>query len=89
VKNAGKHVTSHVDVIDQIIWNNNNIVVDNRFSKNTCFVRKIDKIGDLQARANFLKARRYWQQFYPQLNILSSYGLCRDAIPIEWRLIIK
>jgi len=54
---------SYEDVIDQIIWNNKNIVVDKqlyRFSKNICFVTELLKLGTcFLTWANFFKVQRY------------------------------
>ena len=54
------NVVSYEDVIDQIIWNNKNTVVDNRFSKSICFVRELLKLGTcFLTLANFFKVQRY------------------------------
>lgn len=38
------NVVSYENVIDQIIWKNTNIVVDNRFPRNIYFLRELLKL---------------------------------------------
>ena len=54
-------VVSYEHVIDQIIWNNKNIVVDKQsLSKSICFVRELLKLGTcFLTLENFFKVRRY------------------------------
>ena len=55
------NVVSYEDVIDQIIWNNKNIVVDKQslFEKHF-FFRELLKLGTcFLTLANFFKVRRY------------------------------
>ena len=65
-------IVSYEDVIDQIIWNNKNIVVDKKslFEKHL-FCQGIVKIGDLlSTTGKFLQ--RIDSKFIPQPNILSQ-----------------
>ena len=84
------NVVSYEDVIDQIIWNNKNIVVDKQslFEKHL-FCQGIVKIGDLLSNmGKFLQSSKVLTANLSPTQYFKLIGVV-DAIPIAWRLIIK
>jgi len=84
------NVVSYEDVIDQIIWNNKNIVVDKQslFEKHL-FCQGTVKIGDLLSNmGNFLQSSKVLAANLSPTQYFELIGVV-DAIPIAWRLIIK
>ena len=84
------NVVSYEDVIDQIIWNNKNIVVDKQslFEKHL-FCQGIVKIGDLLSNTGkFLQSSKVLRANLSPTQYFKLIGVV-DAIPIAWRLIIK
>ena len=84
------NVVSYEDVIDQIIWNNKNIVVDKQslFEKHL-FCQGIVKIGDLLSNmGKFLQNSKVLTANLSPIQYFQLLGVV-DAIPIAWRLIIK
>ena len=84
------NVVSYEDVIDQIIWNNKDIVVDKQslFEKHL-FCQGIVKIGDLLSNTGkFLQSSKVLRANLSPTQYFKLIGVV-DAIPIAWRLIIK
>ena len=78
------NVFSYEDVINQIIWNNKNIVVDKQsLFKKHLFCQEIVKIGDLLLQSSkVLSANLSPTQYFKLIGVV-------DAIPIAWRQIIN
>ena len=84
------NVISYEDVINQIIWNNKNIVVDKQslFEKHL-FCQGIVKIGYLLFNTGkFLQSWKVLTANSSPTQYFKPIGVV-DAIPIAWRLIIK
>ena len=84
------NVFSYEDVIDQIIWNNKNIVVDKQslFEKHL-FCQEIIQIGDLLSdMGKFLESSKVLTANLSPTQYFKLIGVV-DVIPIAWRLIIK
>ena len=84
------NVVSYEDVMDQIIWNNKNIVLDKQslFAKHL-FCQGIVKIGDLLSNTGkFLQSSKVLTANLSPTQYFKLIGVV-DAIPIAWRVIIK
>jgi len=83
-------VATYEDVVDQIIWNNRNIVIHGKslFEKHL-FTKGIVKIGDLLSdTGKFLESPKVLEANLSPIQYFKLIGIV-DAIPKEWRLIIK
>ena len=88
--NNSSVVVWYENVIDQIIWNNKNVVLDKQslFEKHL-FCQGIVKIGDLLSNmGKFLQSSKVLTANLSPAQCFKLIGVV-DAIPIAWRRIIK
>ena len=80
------NVVSYEDVIDQIIWNNRNIVIEKQsLFENILFCQGIVKIGDLLSNTGkFLQSSKVLTANLSPAQYFKLIGVV-DAIPIAWR----
>ena len=84
------NVVSYDDVVNQTIWNNKHILIE----KKSCFIKhlidhRIVKIGDLISNTGrFLESEKILHLQLSPIHYFKLMGII-NAIPNEWRLIIK
>ena len=84
------NVVSYDDVVNQTIWNNKHILIE----KKSCFIKHlidhgIVKIGDLISNTGrFLESEKILHLQLSPIHYFKLMGII-NAIPNEWRLIIK
>ena len=84
------NVVSYDDVVNQTIWNNKHIPIE----KKSCFIKHlidhgIVKIGDLISNTDrFLESEKILHLQLSPIHYFELMGII-NAIPNEWRLIIK
>ena len=83
-------INSHADVINQIIWNNKNIIIQNRsIFHEFLFSPGVVKIGDLVSETgNFFQSLKILQANLSPTQRFKLMSIV-DAIPLDWRLLIK
>ena len=87
---SAKSVVSYDDVVNQTIWNNKFILIENK----SCYVKHlavhgIVKIGDLISDSGrFLESEKLLQARLSPVHYFKLMGIV-NSIPNEWKLIIK
>ena len=82
--------SSYAGIMNQIIWNNKYILSEGKsFFQSVYYNRGILKVGDLVSRDGvFLKSNKILNSSFSPCHSFSLMGVL-DAIPKEWRSIIK
>ena len=83
-------MSSYEDVVQQVIWNNKYITVEQRsIFKKDLFSKGIITIGDLLSDAGiFLKGVKVLNANLSPIEYFSLMSII-DAIPLEWRQMIR